>query len=41
MQQDSALPVYFHPTLTVVVDDSQSFVESLGFQMDPSRFRVR
>ena len=37
MQQDSALPVYFHPTLTVVVDDSQSFVESLGFQMDPSR----
>lgn len=28
MQQDNALPVYFHPTLTVVVDDSQSFVES-------------
>ncbi len=37
MQQDSALPVYFHPSLTVVVDDSQLFVESLGFQMDPSR----
>ena len=32
---DSSLSVYQHPTLTVVIDDSQSFLESLAFQLDP------
>jgi CheY-like chemotaxis protein len=30
------LPVYQHPTLVTLVDDSSSFVESLVFQMSPS-----
>jgi len=29
------LPVYAHPTLTVLVDDSSSFLRSLSFQLDP------
>lgn len=29
------LPVYSHPTLTVLVDDSDSFLRSLAFQLDP------
>ena len=29
------LPVYAHPTLTVLVDDSDSFLKSLSFQLDP------
>ncbi|MFC0166647.1 two-component system response regulator [Pseudoduganella danionis] len=28
-------PVYAHPTLTVLVDDSCSFLRSLSFQLDP------
>jgi len=30
-----SLPVYLHPTLTVLVDDSTSFIESVEFQMNP------
>ena len=30
-----SLPVYLHPTLTVLVDDSASFIESVEFQMNP------
>jgi len=30
------LPVYQHPTLAILVDDSLSFVESLMFQMSPT-----
>ncbi|SHM51009.1 Response regulator receiver domain-containing protein [Duganella sacchari] len=29
------LPVYAHPTMTVLVDDSDSFLSSLSFQLDP------
>jgi CheY-like chemotaxis protein len=29
------LPVYSHPTMTVLVDDSGSFLKSLSFQLDP------
>jgi CheY-like chemotaxis protein len=29
------LPVYTHPTLTVLIDDSESFLKSLSFQLDP------
>lgn len=29
------LPVYTHPTLTVLVDDSATFLRSLSFQLDP------
>ncbi|MYM35312.1 hypothetical protein GTP38_13325 [Duganella sp. FT94W] len=29
------LPVYAHPTLTVLVDDSDSFLRSLSFQLNP------
>ncbi|MFA9219487.1 MAG: response regulator [Sphingomonadaceae bacterium] len=29
------LPVYAHPTLSVLVDDSDSFLQSLSFQLDP------
>ncbi|HAT34052.1 MAG TPA: hypothetical protein DCW29_25385 [Janthinobacterium sp.] len=29
------LPVYTHPTLTVLIDDSDSFLKSLSFQLDP------
>jgi CheY-like chemotaxis protein len=29
------LPVYAHPTLTVLVDDSDSFLRSVSFQLDP------
>jgi CheY-like chemotaxis protein len=29
------LPVYAHPTLTVLIDDSDSFLRSLSFQLDP------
>jgi CheY-like chemotaxis protein len=31
------LPVYAHPTLTVLVDDSDTFLRSLAFQLDPAR----
>ncbi len=30
------LPIYHHPTLTVLIDDSDSFLKSLSFQLDPS-----
>ncbi|MFP5393444.1 MAG: response regulator [Gammaproteobacteria bacterium] len=30
------LPIYHHPSLTVLVDDSDSFLRSLSFQLDPS-----
>lgn len=33
------LPVYTHPTLTVLVDDSDSFLRSLSFQLDPGLAR--
>lgn len=29
------LPIYYHPTLTVLIDDSDSFLKSLSFQLDP------
>ncbi|NRR30106.1 response regulator [Oxalobacteraceae bacterium] len=29
------MPVYTHPTLTVLVDDSDSFLKSMSFQLDP------
>ncbi|MRW83280.1 response regulator [Pseudoduganella sp. FT26W] len=29
------LPVYAHPTLTILIDDSDSFLRSLSFQLDP------
>lgn len=32
---DDLLPVYQHPALTVLVDDSQSFLSSLSFQLAP------
>ncbi|MGO4328826.1 two-component system response regulator [Cupriavidus sp. 2TAF22] len=35
--QDRNLSVFHHPILTVLVDDSKSFIDSLAFQMDPSR----
>lgn len=31
-----SLPIYQHPSLTVLVDDSDSFLRSLSFQLDPS-----
>lgn len=31
-----ALPVYQHPSLTILVDDSDSFLRSLSFQLDPA-----
>lgn len=31
-----ALPIYHHPSLTVLIDDSDSFLRSLSFQLDPS-----
>ncbi|MES2901381.1 MAG: response regulator [Pseudomonadota bacterium] len=30
------LPIYLHPSLTVLIDDSDSFLSSLSFQLDPS-----
>jgi len=33
-QMDKQLAVYQHPVLTVLIDDSQSFLESLTFQFD-------
>lgn len=36
---DILLPVYQHPTLTVLVDDSQRFLESLAFQLHPQLAR--
>ena len=32
---DDTLSVYQHPTLTILIDDNQSFLESLAFQMNP------
>lgn len=32
---DILLPVYQHPALTVLIDDSQTFLDSLAFQLDP------
>lgn len=32
---DNILPVYQHPALTILVDDSQSFLSSLSFQLEP------
>jgi len=31
------LPVHYHPTTTVLVDDSDSFLRSLSFQLDPAQ----
>jgi CheY-like chemotaxis protein len=31
-----SLPIYHHPSLTVLIDDSDSFLRSLSFQLDPS-----
>ena len=31
-----SLPIYQHPSLTVLVDDSDSFLKSLSFQLDPA-----
>lgn len=36
-QMNNLLPVYQHPSLTVLVDDSQSFLDSIAFQLN-SRF---
>ncbi len=33
------LPVHTHPTLTVLIDDSDSFLKSLAFQLDPALAR--
>ncbi|MEC5162206.1 MULTISPECIES: response regulator [unclassified Janthinobacterium] len=33
------LPVYTHPSLTVLIDDSDSFLRSLSFQLDPALAR--
>lgn len=35
--QDRSLSVFHHPILSVLVDDSRSFLDSLAFQMDRSR----
>lgn len=32
---ENILPVYQYPTLTVLIDDSQSFLDSLAFQLNP------
>ncbi len=32
---DNRLPVYSYPTLTVLIDDSRSFLDSLAFQLNP------
>ncbi len=34
---DRNLSVFHHPVLTVLVDDSKSFIDSLAFQMDATR----
>jgi CheY-like chemotaxis protein len=34
------LPVFFHPTTTVLVDDSDSFLRSLAFQLDPLQVSI-
>ncbi|AMP02531.1 response regulator [Collimonas pratensis] len=34
-----SLPVYQHPTLTILIDDSQSFLDSLAFQLPPQMAR--
>jgi len=34
------LPVYAHPTMTVLVDDSDTFLHSLVFQLDPMQASV-
>ena len=33
------LPIYHHPSLTVLIDDSDSFLKSLSFQLDPTLAR--
>ena len=35
------LPIYQHPSLTVLVDDSDSFLQSLSFQLDPALANLR
>ena len=30
------LPIYHHPSLTVLIDDSDTFLRSLAFQLDPT-----
>jgi CheY-like chemotaxis protein len=30
------LPIYHHPSLTVLIDDSDNFLRSLSFQLDPT-----
>jgi CheY-like chemotaxis protein len=30
------LPIYQHPSLTILIDDSDSFLKSLSFQLDPT-----
>jgi CheY-like chemotaxis protein len=36
-----SLPIYQHPSLTVLVDDSPNFLQSLTFQLDPTLPRKR
>lgn len=31
-----SLPIYHHPSLTVLIDDSDNFLRSLSFQLDPT-----
>lgn len=31
-----SLPIYHHPSLTVLIDDSDSFLRSIAFQLDPT-----
>lgn len=35
------LPIYQHPSLTVLIDDSANFLRSLSFQLDPALPRKR
>lgn len=35
LPMENLIPVYQHPTLTVLVDDSKSFLDSLAFQLNP------
>jgi len=35
------LPVHYHPTTTVLVDDSDTFLRSLSFQLDPAQPNIR
>ncbi len=34
---ENPVPVYRHPALTILVDDNQSFLDSVAFQLQPAR----